>query len=305
MTTVPNAPAAFLTDEAVDLGGLRWLAAGDQFCLLELADHMDLAGNMRAIQLADRIVADGIDGVAETLPMFVSVLVHYDPAAVSLDVLRDRIGGIWRELSGEEDVVLPSRILEIPVCYLDPWTKACVEDYARTIKPIGDDPTFVAEANGLPSAEDFVRRHAFTEHWVGGVGFWPGLPDMLPLDPRCQHSVTKYDPPRLTTVPGAIGVGGGFTSIYPMNTPGGYHLIGRTPVPIFSLDPRLPLFRERPTLFQPGDRVRFRRIDAETFVDVEAAAAAGDDVVSISAGGSFSLREHRAWSAAVSVEVLP
>lgn len=296
--------ASFGGDEAVDLGGIRWLAAGDRYCLLELAQHIDLANNMRAIQLARRIMDAQIEGVIETLPMFVTVLVHYDPLRLSASSLRDEVRQLWSEIAVGTDVVLVSRIIEVPVCYLDPWTKACVENYSRTIKPIGDDPEFVAQANGLPSAEAFVKRHAATEHWVGGVGFWPGLPDMMPLDPRCQHSVTKYDPPRLSTVAGAVGVGGGFTSIYPMDTPGGYHLIGRTPVPIFSFESRLAPFREGPTLFRPGDRVRFRRIDEQTFSEIEAAAAAGSYEFSIASDDHFSLDRHRAWSAAVADEEL-
>jgi allophanate hydrolase subunit 1 len=300
----------FRPDEAVDLGGgLRWLAAGDRFALLELGTTMDLGLNLRAIQLANRLLEDRPSGLVETLPMFISVLVHYDSTVLAPDVLRDRIAGIWREVSAEDDIVVPSRLIEVPACYGDPWTRACVEDYAKKIKPIGDDPTFAATAAGLPDAGAFARRHAFTQHWVGGVGFWPGLPDMLPLDPRCRHSIPKYDPPRLWTTTGAIGVGGGFTSIYPMNTPGGYHLIGRVPVPIYSLDTRLAPFRTRATLFEPGDRVRFRAIDVTEFEAIEAACAAGAYRFHIVEGELFSLSAYRRWAddvlAAETGEALP
>lgn len=293
----------FRPDEAVDLGGgLRWLAAGDRFALLELGTTMDLGLNLRAIQLANRLLEDRPAGLVETLPMFISVLVHYDSTTLSPDVLRDRIAGIWREVSAGDDIVVPSRLIEIPACYGDPWTRACVEDYAKKIKPIGDDPSFAAAAAGLPDAGAFARRHAFTQHWVGGVGFWPGLPDMLPLDPRCRHSIPKYDPPRLWTTTGAIGVGGGFTSIYPMNTPGGYHLIGRAAVPIYSLDTRLAPFRTKATLFEPGDRVRFRAIDVAEFEAIEAACAAGAYRFHIVEGELFSLSAYRRWADGVLAE---
>jgi KipI family sensor histidine kinase inhibitor len=290
---------SFLPDEAVDLGGIRWLAAGDRFCLMELGQEMDLGLNLRAIQLANRILEEKLSGVVETLPMFISVLVHYDSTVIAPARLQERIAGLWREMSAEDDVVVPSRIIEIPVCYGDPWTRACVEDYSRNVKPIGDDGAFVAEVSGLPDAEAFARRHSFTLHWVGGVGFWPGLPDMMPLDPRCRHSIPKYDPPRLWTVSGAIGVGGGFTSIYPMNTPGGYHLVGRTPVPIFSMDRRLAPFRTQVTLFEPGDRVRFIPIDVLRFEEIEAEVAAGAYVYSLE-NDTFSLSAWRAWAAEMS-----
>ncbi|HET7718212.1 MAG TPA: carboxyltransferase domain-containing protein [Bauldia sp.] len=293
------AAGPFGRDEAIDLGDLRWLPAGDRFCLIELGAGMDLALNLRAIQLASRILDERIAGVVETLPMFISVLIHFDSTVIAPAALRERVAGIWREVRAEDDAVVPSRLVEMPACYLDPWTRACVEDYSRQIKPIGDDPSFVAEAAGLPGPEAFVRRHAFTQHWVGGVGFWPGLPDMMPLDPRCRHSIPKYDPPRLWTTTGAIGVGGGFTSIYPMNTPGGYHLIGRTPVPIFSLDDRLSAFRRRATLFQPGDRVKFYAIDVDAFNEIEAAVAAGAYRFQITEGELFSLSRYRRWAASV------
>jgi len=286
----------FLAGEAVDIDSLRWLIAGDRYCLLELGSTMDLGTNLRAIQLANRLLDERIDGVIETLPMFVSVLVHYDSTELDPAALRSQIAGIWHEVASESDVVVPSRLIEVPVCYLDPWTRECVEDYSRNVKPIEDDPAFVARQSGLPSPEAFVRRHAFSHHWVGGVGFWPGLPDMMPLDPRCQHSLPKYDPPRVWTVSGAIGVGGGFTSIYPMNTPGGYHLIGRTPLPVYSLDRRLSPFRTRATLFEPGDRVKFRPIDIETYSEIEQAVAAGAYRFGIIDTELFALSRYRAWA---------
>jgi allophanate hydrolase subunit 1 len=286
----------FLPGEAVDIDGLRWLIAGDRFCLLELGSSMDLGTNLRAIQLANRLLNEKVPGIIETLPMFVSVLAHYDSTELAPASLRDKIAGIWREVSSESDVIVPSRLIEVPVCYLDPWTRECVEDYSRNVKPIEDDPSFVARVSGLPSPEAFARRHAFSQHWVGGVGFWPGLPDMMPLDPRCQHSIPKYDPPRLWTVSGAIGVGGGFTSIYPMNTPGGYHLIGRTPLPVYSLDRRLSPFRTRATLFEPGDRVKFRPIDIDTFREIERAVTAGTYRFAITDTELFALSRYRAWA---------
>ncbi|SDB53070.1 5-oxoprolinase subunit B family protein [Bauldia litoralis] len=290
---------AFLDGEDVDLGGIRWLAAGDRYCLLELGASMDLGLNLRAVQLANRLLDEKIDGLIETLPMFISVLIHFDSTTLAPAKLRSRVEAIWSEVSAEDDVVVPSRLIDVPVCYLDPWTRECVEIYSRTIKPIGDDPTFVAEISGLPGPEAFVRRHAFTQHWVGGVGFWPGLPDMMPLDPRCRHSIPKYDPPRLSTVTGAIGVGGGFTSIYPMDTPGGYHLIGRTPIPIFSFDTRLSAFRSRPTLFEPGDRVKFNAIDVAEFEEIQATADRGAYRFQITEGELFTLSGYRKWAADV------
>ena len=248
-----------------DILGLRFLSAGDRFVLLELGNSMQLDMNLRAIQLADRLLDERVAGIIETLPMFVSVLIHYDSLVLPPSRLKDAVRAVWQDILAQADIAVPSRLLELPILYRDPWTRECVEDYGRKIYEIEDNPVFVARINGLSGPEELFRRHASTQHWVGGVGFRPGTPDMLPLDPRCTLSV-PINPPRLWTPEGAIGVGGGFTSIYPMLSPGGYYLIGRIPVPIFSLEKRLEVFREKPTLLVPGDRVKFRPISLEKYM---------------------------------------
>src|SRR5438093_13429687 len=102
----------FLPGEAVDIDGLRWLIAGDRFCLLEVGSSMDLGTNLRAIQLANRLLNEKVPGIIETLPMFVSVLAHYDSTELAPASLRDKIAGIWREVSSESDVIVPSRLIE-------------------------------------------------------------------------------------------------------------------------------------------------------------------------------------------------
>jgi urea carboxylase len=276
--------------------GLRFLNAGDRFVLLELCNSMQLEQNLQAIQFADRLLGTKISGIIETLPMFVSVLVHYDSLELSPERLKDVVETVWREILQQTDIVVASRLLEIPVLYRDPWTRECVEDYSRKIRPVEDNPTFVARINGLAGPDELVRRHSSTQHWVGGVGFRPGTPDMLPLDPRCTLSVPKYNPPRLWTPEGGIGVGGGFTSIYPMLSPGGYHLIGRTPVPIFSLQKRLAPFRDKATLLVPGDRIKFRPIARGEYDAIRAEVEAGTYRYLIWDYELFSLSRYRQWA---------
>jgi KipI family sensor histidine kinase inhibitor len=257
---------------------------------------MQLEMNLRAIQLADRLLEERVAGLLETLPMFVSVLIHYDSLLLSPSRLKEVVRTIWQEVLAESDIVVPSRLLEIPVHYCDPWTRECVQDYSRKIREIEDDPSFVARINGLSGPEELVRLHSSTQHFVGGIGFRPGTPDMLPLDPRCRLSIPKYNPPRLWTPEGSIGVGGGFTSIYPMLSPGGYHLIGRTPVPIYSLEKRLHVFRDKPTLLIPGDRIKFRPISLEEYRAIEADVKAGTYCYLIWDYDLFSLTRYHHWT---------
>lgn len=263
--------------------------------LVEFANEISIRQNCRALQLADRVNELHHPGIIETLVMYVSVLIHYDPIRLSWKELNDLCRSLLVDEGSMDNLERPSRFFEIPVCYLDPWTKAYVQDYCQKIRPIENNPEFVARVNGIDSVDDLVRIHSSTQHWVGGVGFWPGLPDLIPLDPRSQLSVPKYDPPRLRTPVGAIGVGGGFTSIYSMDTPGGYQLIGRTPVPIFDLQQRFDVFRESPVLFRPGDRVKFVPITLEQFRYLESRILDGTYVYNVVDYEIFSLRRYEEW----------
>jgi Allophanate hydrolase subunit 1 len=122
-------------------------------------------------------------------------------------------------LGPSDDIELDSRLFYFPTCYLDPWTKAAVDDYCAKITKKKWDPEFVAELNGLADVQQFVRVHSGTEYWVAALGFWPGLPFMMALDPRCVLTAPKYNPPRTWTPQGTIGMGGASTAIYPVATP--------------------------------------------------------------------------------------
>jgi urea carboxylase len=282
---------------SIEEGGIRFLIAGDRFVLVEVGEGMELSLNIKVIRLATRILAENVGGIIEALPMFVSVLIHYDSLVLSPQRLRTIVESVWKEMAGEVDNTLASRLIELPVYYCDPLTRDCVEQYSRHIAAMEDNPTFVAKINGLSGPEELVRRHTSTQHWVAGIGFYAGTPELLPLDPRVTLSVPKYNPPRLFTVGGAIGVGGGFTSIYPIDSPGGYYIIGRTPTPIYSLDTRLVPFREKATLLNPGDRIKFRRIFSEENEFIEAQVKAGTYRYLIWDYEFFSFSRYTEWLA--------
>ena len=281
----------------VSEGGIRFLLAGDRFVLVEVGEGMELSLNIKVIQLAKRLVDEKVEGIIETLPMFVSVLIHYDSLVLSPKRLRSIINSVWNELAGEVDTTLASRLIELPVYYCDPLTRECVEQYSRQIASMEDNPTYVARINRLSGPDELVRRHSSTQHWVAGIGFYAGTPELLPLDPRVTLTVPKYNPPRLFTVAGAIGVGGGFTSIYPIDAPGGYYIIGRTPTPIYCLDTRLVPFRDKATLLNPGDRIKFRPISSEENEFIEAQVNAGTYRYLIWDYDFFSFSRYSEWLA--------
>ena len=166
-------------------------------------------------------------GVVELVPAYRTVLIVADPGqAEALDDLADRLPGL--ELPPAEAVA--GETVEIPVRY------------------DGEDLPEVAGLTGL-EPEEVVRRHTAPEYTVAFLGFSPGFPYLVGLDPALE--VPRRDTPRTSIPAGSVGLAGNQTGIYPTATPGGWQLIGRTEVTLF--DPA----RDPPALLAPGTRLRF------------------------------------------------
>lgn len=253
----------------------RYLRSGDRYLLIEFGDEMNLELNFTAMGLAEAVASDSLKGVIETVPSFATLLVHFDPDQTTFGALKSGLEEQVASLGPTADLTLPSRLVELPCCYADPWTKAAVDDYRRKIKDIEPNPEATARLNGLRDVRELVKVHSTPQYWVAAVGFWPGLPFMMSLDPRYVLTVPKYNPPRTWTPEGTVGMGGSCTAIYPVNTPGGYQIFGRTPVPVWDGPQKFPPFKESPVLLKPGDRVKFVPIDAREFIEIENEVAAG------------------------------
>jgi KipI family sensor histidine kinase inhibitor len=275
----------------------RFLPGGDRFVTIEFGNEMNLELNFMAQGLADAIVQDRTKGIIETAPCFASLLVHYDPDGISFADLEKEMLRLIGSLGPSDDIELDSRLFYFPTMYLDPWTKEAVDDYCAKITKKEYDPAFVARLNGLADVQQLVRVHSGTEYWVAALGFWPGLPFMMALDPRCVLTAPKYNPPRTWTPQGTIGMGGSSTAIYPVATPGGYQIFARTPVPIWNIEKRFPVFEKSIVLFQPGDRVKFVPIGKEEFDEVEAQVKAGTYQFNVPGYQRFSVRNYKAWIA--------
>jgi KipI family sensor histidine kinase inhibitor len=166
-------------------------------------------------------------GVVELVPAYRTVLIVADPGqAEALDDLAARLPGL--ELPPAEAVA--GETVEIPVRY------------------DGEDLPEVAGLTGL-EPEEVVRRHTAPEYTVAFLGFSPGFPYLVGLDPALE--VPRRDTPRTSIPAGSVGLAGNQTGIYPTATPGGWQLIGRTEVTLF--DPA----RDPPALLAPGTRLRF------------------------------------------------
>ncbi|MGO1077373.1 5-oxoprolinase subunit B family protein [Inquilinus sp. CA228] len=268
---------------------------GDRYMLIEFGNEMNLELNFMAQGLATAIAEQKTKGVIETAPCFASMLIHYEPDEISYADLSRELERLIAALGPSDDIELESRIFYFPTVYLDPWTRDCVQDYIVKIAPKQTDPEFVAELNGLTDVAQFVRVHSGTEYWVAALGFWPGLPFMMALDPRCKLTAPKYNPPRTWTPKGTVGMGGASTAIYPEHLPGGYQIFGRIPVPIWDPEKRFDVFTESICLFRPGDRVKFVPCTVEEFEEAERRVADGSYVYNVVEYQKFSVRQYKRW----------
>ena len=279
----------------------KFLPGGDRYLLIEFGNEMNLELNFIGQGLASAIAEQKIKGVVETAACFASTLVHYEPEEISFADLQKEMTRLLDSLGSSDNLVLDSRLFCFPAVYLDPWTKECVADYIDKIASKTPDPEFVAELNGLEDTRQLVRVHSGTEYWVASLGFWPGLPFMMPLDPRCKLTAPKYNPPRTWTPKGTVGMGGASTAIYPERLPGGYQIFARIPVPIWDTRQSFPVFEKSICLFQPGDRVRFIPCSVEEFEDVERQVEVGTYEYNLVEYQKFAVANYKTWVAGLDV----
>lgn len=274
----------------------RFAPGGDRHILIEFGNEMNLELNFISQALGAKIEQEKPLGIIETAPCFASTLIHYDPKLLNYSNAVAVLKELLSSLGSPEDIELDSRLFYIPAVYLDPWTQECVEDYTCKINPDKiSDPEFVAQLNDLSDVQQLVRVHSGTEYWVAALGFWPGLPFMMPLDPRCRLTAPKYNPPRTWTPKGAIGMGGASTAIYPEQLPGGYQIFARTPVPIWDTNLSFDVFEDSICLFKPGDRVKFVPCTMEEFEHYEAQVKDGTYVYNVLEYQKFSVRNYQSW----------
>ena len=273
----------------------KFLPAGDKYMLIEFGNVMNLELNFTAQNLAKAIKDHKIIGVYETSPCFASMIVHYEPEEIKFHELKKELFNLIESLGPTDDIEINSRVFSFPTVYLDKWTQECIEDYSKKIAKKKPDPELIVELNDLESTEQFVRVHSSTEYWVAAIGFWPGLPFMMALDPRCKLTVPKYNPPRTWTPKGTVGMGGASTCIYPDRLPGGYQIFGIIPVPIWDTKKSFPVFENNICLFQPGDRVKFVPTSYEEFDHVYNKIEDGSYDYNIVDYQKFSVKNYKKW----------
>ena len=227
----------------------RFLSFGDAALLVEFGQTVCPEVNAVVMALDAAMMAAPPEGLVETAPGFRSLLVAFDPLATDGEAMEAPIAGLLAGLSGTPP---EGRHWVLPAAYEG---------------DLAPDLADVAARTGL-SADEVVARHTGAEHTVSMIGFLPGCPYMTGLDAALD--LPRRTDPRLKVPRGAVAIAVGQTVIYPVESPGGWNLIGSTPVALF--DPA----REAPALLAPGDRVRFRPVPAAEHGEIARAAAAGE-----------------------------
>ena len=228
----------------------KLIPAGDQALVVELGDEIDAALNRRVHDLTHLVEEQRIRGVVDLTPTYRSLLVQYDATETSLGeisiAIRDLEDGPG---TGSSDQPL---VVHVPTLYGGAF---------------GPDLEDIAECAGVPVAEA-VNMHSSEQYRVYMMGFTPGFPYLGGLDERL--ATPRLETPRQEIPAGTVGIAESQTGIYPVASPGGWRLIGRTPLKLF--DPS----REFPSLLSAGDYLRFVPIDGEEeFKTIEDSVAAG------------------------------
>jgi KipI family sensor histidine kinase inhibitor len=217
---------------------MRITSLGDAALLVEYEPVIDVSVNAHVLAASDRVRQAQLPGVRDVVPAYASFAVHFDPLRADVTQQRDAIA---RAVARSKPAKALERCLEIPVCYGG---------------RVGPDLAHVAAWSGC-GAHEVVASHAAREYRVFMLGFLPGFPYMGTVDERI--AMPRRAAPRPRVPAGSVGIAGRQTGIYPFDSPGGWQIIGRTPVVLF--DPR----RDPAALLSPGQRVRFRAIPPAEF----------------------------------------
>lgn len=214
---------------------------GDTALVLELGQEIDEAALVRVRALTAALEHNPPAGVIDIVPAFASVTVFYDLARIGS---YEQLCADLKTRAGRAATRTPfetGRLVKIPVCYEEEF---------------GPDLGRVAAQAGLSAAEA-AALHGSVEYRVQAIGFVPGFPYLGGL-PAKLHTPRRATP-RMQVPAGAVGIGGAQTGVYPLATPGGWNLIGRTPLALFRAQ------ENPPALLRTGDRVKFQPISAKEF----------------------------------------
>lgn len=229
---------------------IKILTAGDASILIEFGKEISPEINSKITATVQLMKEQHIEGVVDIIPAFCSLLINYDPRVISYDEITKRMKRLLKmDVKAGEST---KRVFEIPVCYGGQY---------------GPDLANIAEHAGL-SEEEVIEIHSSRDYLIYMLGFLPGFCYLGGLDERIH--TPRLANPRIKINAGSVGIGGSQTGIYPLDSPGGWQLMGMTPVKTY--DPE----REVPILLSAGDYIRFIPVDEEEYLRIKELVERGE-----------------------------
>ncbi|WP_434797059.1 5-oxoprolinase subunit PxpB [Terrisporobacter vanillatitrophus] len=222
---------------------MKCLPVGDSALTLEFGDEINYEINNKIRVFNKKIKSLNIDGIVETVPSFKALLIYYDPEKLFFSEAKDIVIDLFKTIDVENSKI--RKVIEIPVCYDEEF---------------GEDLDFVSQYTKL-SKEEIIKLHSSKEYLIYMLGFLPGFAYLGGMNERLVTPRLKN--PRLKLEAGSVGIGGEQTGIYPLDSPGGWRIIGRTPLKPYDLN------RTKPILYEAGDYIKFTPISKKEYYEIK------------------------------------
>ena len=245
----------------------RYSYGGDEFIFVELSEAMSLEVNFQAMAITKKLKEKNFPGILDICPSNASYMVRFNPEQIAPEDLINELKKLESSAKNLDDVIINSRLVDVPVLFEDPWTHEAVMQFRdRHQDPESTDIEYAARINGYDSKEDFIKAITGSPFLVSMIGFVPGLPFCFQIVPREEQiEVPKYVRPRTFTPERCFGFGGGFSVVYPVQGAGGYQMFGTAATPVFDKEQKLTDFQDSIVFPRQGDIFRYRSVTREEY----------------------------------------
>jgi urea carboxylase len=272
--------------------------AGDHFFLIELGpQELDIPRRFKIHALMLSLQEAIPTGVRELTPGIRSLQVHFDSQQITVKQLTSWLDAAIDQLANQDDLVVPSRIVHLPLSWNDRACQEAIDKYTQSVRPgapwCPSNIEFIRRINGLNSIEDVKAIVFDASYLVMGLGdVYLGAPVATPVDPRHRLVTTKYNPARTWTAENSVGIGGAYMCVYGMEGPGGYQFVGRTSQ-MWNRYHKTKDF-QKPWLLRFFDQVKFYPVTESELLDIRERVPLGDHALRIEET-EFSLCQYQSF----------